>query len=136
MKVLVATSEMQGQRDNDFNWCDEGELVTFGDSIHDREEVDGNCGCRRSMAGIRTWRSTTTFKVAESELTKNEYISHVVDTKNKQGWQGCIERWMPEIDVLLSIAKAYSEGTILEKRGDMIQTRQKQVDLIQLQMEV
>ena len=29
MNVLVATSKMQGQRDNDFNWCDEGELVTL-----------------------------------------------------------------------------------------------------------
>ena len=33
MKVLVATSETQGQRNNDFDYCVEGELVT-ADFLH------------------------------------------------------------------------------------------------------
>ena len=135
MRVLVATEQMQGQRDNDFYWCDEDELITFAPDIHDGEAVDGNCGCRRSMAGTRTFRPTTTFKVAESELTKQEYIDFIVDVKNKQGWGGSYETWAPEIDVLLSIAKQYPVDTVLERRGNIIQARQKQVDFVQLQMQ-
>ena len=136
MRVLVATHQMQGQRDNDFNWCDEGELVAFGGDYHDSEDVDGYCGCRRSMGGLRTHRSTTTMRVTKSELTKNEYISYIIDVKNKQGWEGGIDRWMPDIDVLLRIASQYPVGAILERRGDIIQTRPKMVDWVQMQMEV
>ena len=135
MRILVATAQMQGQRDNDFNWCDEGELVAFDGFDCDGGSVDDNCGCRRAMGGLRTYRATTTIRVAESDLTKNEYISHIIDAKNKQGWKGDIDRWMPQIDVLLSIAKGYPVDTILERRGNVIQPRQKMVDWVQLQME-
>ena len=135
MRVLVATQQMQGERHNDFYWCDEGELVTFDPLHHDGEEVDGSCGCRRSMAGTRTFRPTTTIKVAESDLTKQEYIDFIVDVKDKQGWGGPYERWAPEIDVLLGIAEQYPVGTVLERRGDIIQVRQKSVDVIQMEFE-
>jgi hypothetical protein len=31
----------------------------------DRDNIDGGCGCRRSLAGVVSRRATTTFKVAE-----------------------------------------------------------------------
>ena len=52
MKVLVGTKETQGQRSNDFSWAEDGELVMFGSEC-DREDVDGTCGCRRAMSGLR-----------------------------------------------------------------------------------
>ena len=117
MRVLVATHQMQGQRDNDFNFCNEGELVAFDGFECDGGTVDDNCGCRRGLGGLRTWMATSTFKVAESELTQSEYTNHVVDMKNKQGWNGGYERWAPQVDLLLSIAKQFPVGTVLERRG-------------------
>ena len=66
MKVLVATSQTQGQRENDFNFCVEGELVTVGlVCATDRYDPDGGCGCGRAFAGLNSHRATTTAKVKE-----------------------------------------------------------------------
>lgn len=53
MKVMVATREGQGFRENDFSWTKENELVGFTSEC-DGETIDGNCGCRRSMSGFDT----------------------------------------------------------------------------------
>jgi len=66
MKVLVATEETQGHRKTDFCWTEEGELVFFGSECT-RETIDGECGCRRSLCGLRTRKATTTFRVVERE---------------------------------------------------------------------
>src|SRR5579862_8855950 len=53
MKILTATSRTQGQRNSDFNWCIEGELVHFGlVCAADQDDPDGGCGCGRAFAGL------------------------------------------------------------------------------------
>jgi hypothetical protein len=64
MKVLVATEETQGRRPNDFCFTEEGELVLFGSECS-RETIDGPCGCRRSLVGVRSGMATTTVRVVE-----------------------------------------------------------------------
>ncbi|OGV70911.1 MAG: hypothetical protein A2283_22065 [Lentisphaerae bacterium RIFOXYA12_FULL_48_11] len=65
MKVLVATRRTQGRRDNDFNFCEEGELLIYGSEC-DAEAVDGHCGCRRALVGMTSGKATTTFLVQGS----------------------------------------------------------------------
>ncbi len=66
MKVLVATSQTQGDRDNDFCYCIEGELVWIGlVCATDRQDPDGGCGCGRSFAGMNSHQATTTVRVAD-----------------------------------------------------------------------
>lgn len=64
MKVVVATSETQEQRRNDFHFATEGEIVLPAEP-HDDEPVDGPCGCQRAFDGIASGKSTTTAKVLD-----------------------------------------------------------------------
>lgn len=128
MKVLVATGETQGQRGNDFNWCRENEPVKFGSEC-DGEAVDGSCGCRRSMAGVETNKSTTTMKVVWMDLTRDELAELLLDNYKRAGWykamgpEGAEERSKKEADELLRMAASFPVGCVVEKRGDTLQIR-------------
>jgi len=63
MKLLVATTQTQGQRQNDFCWATPGEILHFGSEC-DREGIDGACGCKRSLSGLDSLKATTTMIVA------------------------------------------------------------------------
>jgi hypothetical protein len=53
MKLLVSTTETQGQRKNDFCFVPEGEILVFAfECDRDRGNPDGPCGCARSMSGV------------------------------------------------------------------------------------
>jgi len=131
MKVLVATEETQGHRKTDFCWTEEGELVFFGSECT-RETIDGECGCRRSLCGLRTRKATTTFRVVErEELSPGGLVSllaaglvagHFYDTREKA-------RPAAEEDAsrLAALASAYPEGAILEKRGNRFLERRRLV---------
>jgi hypothetical protein len=124
IKALVATKETQGQRKNDFSWCDEGELVTFAFEC-DGETIDGSCGCRRAMAGLVSHTATTTFKVAEVEITPLEYLE-AVTASNIKGWgdkPSIRELSRVDCNELIRLAEVFPVGTILEKRGNKIQER-------------
>lgn len=124
MKVLVATTEGQGARDNDFSWTTEGEFVHFSMEC-DGEEVDGTCGCRRSMAGCKSFTGTTTVKVVElSDLTREEYEDVLHTSFVEAGWTSITKRAVQaEATELLRIADSYAPGTILERRGDRFANR-------------
>src|SRR4029078_10624020 len=87
MKVLVATSETQGQRANDFSYCVEGELVTVGlVCAIDRRNPDGGCGCGRAFAGLSSHLATTTAKVKEVDLSEADYVEALRSSLAQQGW--------------------------------------------------
>jgi hypothetical protein len=122
MKVLVATSETQGQRRNDFDYCVEGELVTVGlVCATDRRDPDGGCGCGRAFAGLNSHRGTTTAKVKEVELSKSDYVEALRSSLAQQGW--------PTSDVaelagwLAQLVSEWPVGTIVERRIDDILVR-------------
>lgn len=121
MKVLVATKETQGTRKNDFSFTNEGELVKLGFEC-DGEETDGNCGCRRSMVGFNTLKATTTFKVIEKEITRDEFLKLFEESEKRAGW-GFTKEDIEWGDDLLRIAQQFTPNCILEKRGDKIQVR-------------
>lgn len=126
MKILVATKETQGQRKNDFNWCNEGEAVTFAFEC-DGEKIDGRCGCRRSMSGTTTLKATTTMKVVESEMSKDSFKTIICNSLKNGGWlennseaDNLVE---DDVNELLRIASEFPVNSIIEKRGNKFQKR-------------
>ncbi len=124
MKVLVATKQKQGIRKNDFSHTNEDELVKFGFEC-DGESVDGECGCKRSFCGFETSKATTTAKIVNKNITKDDYIKLLKKALNKEGWlQGMTEAEVQDIaEELLSIADKFNLNDIIEKRGNKIQVR-------------
>jgi len=120
MKVLVSTTETQGQRANDFCYVPEGELVKLTIPC-DGEAVDGPCGCKRSMTGLDCQRGTTTVKVVARDLTEAQYEALLAKSDRAAGWL------MAELPTgaaqLLRLAAAYAVGTVLEIRGLIVQNR-------------
>ena len=128
MLILVATKETQGQRKNDYSWVEEGELIGFSSEC-DGEAVDGQCGCRRAMSGLKSLKATTTFKVVDLDMTTQEVFSQHEDSLKRGGWADHIDRAkllkMISMDMkeLASLACFFGEGAIVEKRGKKFQQR-------------
>lgn len=123
MKLFVATSETQGQRKNDFNFCNEGEILSFPFEC-DGEKIDGPCGCRRSLAGLDSKKATTTMRVAN--ILAGEFINKLVDHLIK-GWSYPLEeaedRALNEIRMIQQMAAQFPEGAIVERRGNKFHER-------------
>lgn len=125
MKVLVATKETQGRRRNDFSWTDEGEFVCFPFEC-DGEQIDGTCGCKRSFSGFSTHKSTTTAKVVEKGITEEQFVELYRHSQTAAGWvkYGDLDPTVArEAAELLRIADTFPVGTVVEKRGDGVQSR-------------
>jgi hypothetical protein len=123
MKMLTATSRTQGQRNNDFDWCIEGELVHFGlICAADRDNPDGHCGCGRSFAGLNSHRATTTALVRDLEgFTRDDYIEAIRSSLSQQGWDpGTAE---DEADELISMAAEWPVGAVAERRLNRVVVR-------------
>lgn len=114
MKVLVATRLTQGTRDNDFFWCNEGELVRLGGECDsDRGNPDGGCGCVRSFGGVDSNKGTTTALVEERDLTMSEY-SRLVGA------------YASEIAL---VANQFDVGDVVEKRGSAYDSEEVRLQL-------
>ncbi len=127
MKILVATEESQGHRANDFCWADEGEIVTFGSECAD-ESVDGPCGCRRALRGVRTRKATTTFLVVErSDLGPADLARIVAESLVAGGWYASVQQAHAAATQdalrLAATALAHAEGTVLERRDEVFRAR-------------
>lgn len=130
MKVLVSTEETQGQRENDFCWVPEGELVTFHGFECDGESVDGSCGCRRSFTGLVSRTATTTARVVDAEIDSASLRDAVRESLTKAGWMDDSEYSLGEEDVELEaadierVAREMPLNAIIERRGEDIQVRE------------
>lgn len=117
MRVLVATSRTQGQRENDFDFCIEGELVTVGlVCAADDGDPDGGCGCARSFAGLNSHRATTTAMVKEIDLSEADYVEALRSSLAQQGWP--TEDVEELADWLAQLVGGWPVGSIIERRGD------------------
>jgi hypothetical protein len=127
MKLLVATKEGQGIRKNDFCWVPEGEIVHFGfECDKDRDDIDGPCGCRRGMVGIECAKATTTMRVMDLSVKRREVVERLKkhyqeDWKLKASVAEKMAR--DEVKELLGVADKFPIGAIVEKRGDVLQSR-------------
>lgn len=128
MKIFVATSETQGTRANDFCFTTEGEIVRLGFEC-DGETVDGTCGCRRSLCGVRSRKATTTLKVVEMEIDEAELAAEIFVSLREAGWV-LEENWdfsrasaAREARELLRDAASFDVGAIVERRGAVYRCR-------------
>jgi hypothetical protein len=125
MKLLTATTSTQGQRDSDFDWCIEGEVVTplrvICDS--DREEgPDGGCGCGRSFSGLSSHKGTTTAVVRDIDGYTFEDLTEAVRSHRDQaGYDASAAE--AEASHIAALADEYDAGTVLELRLDDIEVR-------------
>jgi hypothetical protein len=73
MKLLTATRERQGERDGDFCFAVEGELVLLGlVCATDAANPDGGCGCGRAFSGMSSMRATTTALVRDLDVSLDD----------------------------------------------------------------
>lgn len=124
MKLLTATTLTQGYRDNDFDWCVEGELVHVGPVCErDGGDPDGGCGCGRAFAGLNSHRATTTAMVREVPgFTMADYVEAVRSSLEQQGHDaGHAEHAAAELRCLV---RGWHAGTIVERRLDAIVVRE------------
>jgi hypothetical protein len=99
--------------------------------VHACEEpVDGPCGCRRSLVGLRSQQATTTVEVADLPLTMDDLCDDVRAALADAGWLDCIddpdiaERWVADIAwELVQAGARFGVGTVLERRGRTLQVR-------------
>ena len=126
MRFLVATKETQGKRKNDFSFTTEGEMLSFGFEC-DGESIDGSCGCRRSMGGMETHKATTTMKVVETNMSKQQLLDAYSKSMKVAGWTDLPEEFIEQdVAEIIKIAEFFPEGTILEKRGNSFKERQRE----------
>jgi hypothetical protein len=115
MRVLVATSQTQGHRENDFDFCVEGELVTVGlVCAADEQDPDGGCGCGRAFAGLNSHRATTTAKVKEVELSEEDYVEALrssLPSRAGRPRMGELADWLAQLG-------RWPVGSVIERRGD------------------
>jgi hypothetical protein len=126
MQILVATTETQGVRPNDFNYLESGEPVYLGFVCdRDRRDPDGGCGCGRSFAGLDSHRAGTTAQVVERELDLDAYRSLIARGLAEEGWTSLTEpaALADLTDELVRLAGAFPVGTVLERRGGRIGAR-------------
>lgn len=122
MKVLVATARSQGHRDNDFAWTIDSELVYLG-AICDRDgdDPDGECGCARAFSGVMSGKAVTTAEVRDLDVTYEELVDTMRSALADRDWKH--DAAGDIIADVLDTAADYDAGTVLERRGDDVQTR-------------
>ncbi|MDN4638702.1 hypothetical protein QCD70_00445 [Agreia sp. PsM10] len=130
MKILCATSLDNGARGDDYNWCFEGEIVTFGFICdRDRRDPDNGCGCSRGFSGLASHRATTTALVRDTALSEDDVRLAVESSLSDGGWLRSLspreaDRMIDEtVDVMLDVAEYYNEGTIIGTSFDCTYVR-------------
>lgn len=124
MKVLVATARTQGERGGDYHWCVESELVRIGEvCARDQVDPDDGCGCGRGFSGLNSHRATTTARVAEVPLCREEYVEAIRSSLQQQGWDPCACCSVDEADLLVELVADLPVGTVVERRLDVLSVR-------------
>lgn len=121
MKIIVATSDTQGQRPGDFNYVPEGEVVI----VSDCDCLHEGCECSRSMVGVFCGRATTTMKVVESDLTRDVYLLLIRNANKGYEDLGVGQLVFDEqADALLELAMQFPAGAVIERVGEDFEQRQ------------
>lgn len=120
MKIIVATSETQGQQPGDFNYVPEGEVVI----VSDCDCLHAVCECSRSMVGALCGRGTTTMKVIESDLTRYDYLCLIREANKCYEGLGIDQSvFDAQADALLELATQFPAGAVIERNREVFQQR-------------
>lgn len=117
MKVFVATNTLQGERSNDFYFCEEGELLAPPVVICD-EFPDDPCGCARCLFGFTSKRGTTTFAVVVLPIDRARFTDIYRTSLIAAGRSSLAEsRDLDKVvESLLGWAELFDEGDVVERR--------------------
>lgn len=134
IRLLVSTTITQGWRDSDFCYVPEGEILIYGfECDRDGEDIDGSCGCKRALRGIKSDTATTTFRVeAFPGMKVKDLKAMVKEYLFRNGW---INSRIGNVEEADQIAQEFTEdllmmtmhlkpGQIVEKRGDVYKVRE------------
>lgn len=127
MKLLTATSLTQGERDNDYHWCVEGELIRF-DVVCGRSarNPDDRCGCGRGFAGMSSMRATTTALVRDLPMERLDVQIALAASLHAAGYlanPNDLAAVADEAEELIGIAYAFDVGDVIERRLDLLRVR-------------
>jgi hypothetical protein len=131
MKLLTATRERQGERDGDFCFAIEGELVLLGlVCATDEADPDGGCGCGRAFAGMSSMRATTTALVRDLDVSLDDvrlavegyYVSAGTgpDVIGEQEFRDLVDE---AVEDAVHVARFWPEGTVVGRRLDHVHRR-------------
>jgi hypothetical protein len=133
VKLLTATYTGQGERDGDFCFAIEGELVLVGDvcaSDQADPDPDGGCGCGRAFTGLSSHRATTTALVRDLDLTLEDLQlaveAHLVaagtgpEVLGDEDFADLVEELVEET---AAFARWWPVGTVLGRRLDFVRRR-------------
>ena len=127
MRLVVATTRDQGRRENDFNFCVDGELVMLGMvCARDQADPDGGCGCGRAFTGLSSHKATTTAQVRDVDLTQADLMLAVQSHLEQSGWtaMGVGDDSAREfVAEMVELGEQFDEGTIVERRIDDVRPR-------------
>jgi hypothetical protein len=131
MKLLTATRERQGERDGDFCFAVEGELVILGDvCATDQGNPLGGCGCGRAFSGLRSDRATTTALVRDLDLTREDLELAVAGrfaadgiTAEAIGDLEYAELFIDTVDEMIRFGDVWAEGTVVRRALDGVTIR-------------
>lgn len=87
----------------------------------DEEDPDGGCGCGRGFAGTNSHRATTTARVADLSMTRDDYVEGLSSSLQAQGYRS--EAAEDIAANLIECAGALPTGTIVERRLDVLRVR-------------
>ena len=152
MRVLVATTELQGLTPGDYAHTVTGELVTATVTQCDCPD----CGCDRGFAGLASHRATTTAMVVElAHVTTSDLRDVIFDYLVAGGWLDLlreaagdrdrdrdldtadgdpepfddadltIEDLIDEhLDVIAFVCNRFEPGTIVSRSGNLVWSRE------------
>jgi|SRR5947209_2067838 len=128
IQIFVATAETQGQRENDFCFVPEGEILDYSAITCSRETTDGNCGCKRSLCGLQSHKATTTMKIIEFD-GNIEDLGKMIRKSQKDGgwlqdpWQELLEHGLDHASEITEQASKFPVGTVVEYRDGVFVSR-------------
>lgn len=139
MRLLTATAATQGERQDDFHWCTEGELVwVHEDSLDDgtddwtdRRPAGGDdlCGIARAWIGLSSHRATTTARVSDLPFTPADVRLALRGYLESAGFARFLQPWElesaldEEAALLIRLGRRYPTGTVVERRGPYMRAR-------------
>src|SRR4051794_14535794 len=131
MKLLTATAERQGEREGDFCFAVEGELVFLGDvCATDQNGPLGGCGCGRAFSGLHSQRATTTALVRDLSLTREDLELAIAArlaadgiTVQAIGDLEYAELFIDTVEELIRFGAVWPEGTVVRRTLDGVTIR-------------
>ncbi len=140
MRVLVATSELQGTAPGDYSWTVDGELVVVDVTECARPD---RCGCGRGFPGVASRRATTTAMVVDLPHIARDDLVEVVADHVDLHWADLLiagadadgvdpddsideqldaitEEYVANIE---QVCREFPIGTIVERHGTLVSAR-------------